>query len=152
MDIIKGIWFYGLSGSGKTYASSLCKEFVPNAFVLDGDDVRKYVSSDLTYSEIDRKVQIGRILGFAKIVIENNMFPIISSVTMQLDLLNECRKLQIEVFMVNRPMDQIKTVRDIYKNESNVVGKDIDLEKFDTRTLTNDGTNKFDKILREIFG
>ena len=49
-------------------------------------------------------------------------------------------------------MDQIHQVREIYKNESNVVGKDIVLEKFDIRTLTNDGTNKFDKLLRELFG
>ena len=71
---------------------------------------------------------------------------------MQSDLLIECNKLQIEVVLLNRPMDQIHQVREIYKNESNVVGKDIVLEKFDTRTLTNDGTNKFDKLLRELFG
>ena len=148
----KGIWFYGLSGSGKSFASSVCKEFIPNAFVVDGDDVRKYVSTDLSYSEIDRKVQTKRILGISKIVLQNNMFPIISTVTMQLDLLVECNKLQIEVVLLNRPMDQIYHVREIYKNRSNVVGKDIVLEKFDTRTLANDGTDKFEKRLRELFG
>ena len=148
----KGIWFYGLSGSGKSFASSVCKEFIPNAFVVDGDDVRKYVSTDLSYSEIDRKVQTNRILGISKIVIQNKMFPIISTVTMQSDLLGECNKLQIEVVLLNRPMDQIYKVREIYKNRSNVVGKDIVLEKFDTRTLANDGTDKFEKRLRELFG
>ena len=148
----KGIWFYGLSGSGKSFASSVCKEFIPNAFVVDGDDVRKYVSTDLSYSEIDRKVQTNRILGISKIVIQNKMFPIISTVTMQSDLLSECNKLQIEVVLLNRPMDQIYQVREIYKNRSNVVGKDIMLEKFDTRTLANDGTDKFEKRLRELFG
>ena len=148
----KGIWFYGLSGSGKSFASSICKKFIPNAFVVDGDDVRKYISMDLSYSESDRKVQIKRTLGISKIVIKNNMFPIISTVTMQSDLLIECNKLQIEVVLLNRPMDQIHQVREIYKNESNVVGKDIVLEKFNIRTLTNDGTNKFDKLLRELFG
>ena len=148
----KGIWFYGLSGSGKSFASSVCKEFIPSAFVVDGDDVRKYVSTDLSYSEIDRKVQTNRVLGISKIVIQNKMFPIISTVTMQSDLLVECNKLQIEVVLLNRPIDQIIQVREIYKNESNVVGKDIVLEKFDIRTLTNDGTNKFDKLLRELFG
>ncbi len=148
----KGIWFYGLSGSGKSFASSVCKEFIPNAFVVDGDDVRKYVSTDLSYSKIDRKVQTNRILGISKIVIQNKMFPIISTVTMQSDLLGECNKLQIEVVLLNRPMDQIYQVREIYKNSSNVVGKDIVLEKFDTRTLANDGTDKFEKLLREVFG
>ena len=148
----KGIWFYGLSGSGKSFASSVCKEFIPNAFVVDGDDVRKYVSMDLSYSKIDRKVQTNRILGISKIVIQNKMFPIISTVTMQADLLGECDKLQIEVVLVSRPMDQIYQVREIYKNKSNVVGKDIFLEKLNTRAVTNDGTDKFDKQLRELFG
>ena len=151
-DRSKGIWFYGLSGSGKSFASSVCKEFIPNAFVVDGDHVRKYVSTDLSYSEIDRKVQTKRILGISKIVLQNNMFPIISTVTMRSDLLIECNKLQIEVVLLNRPMDQIYHVREIYKNRSNVVGKDIVLEKFDTRTLANDGTDKFEKRLRELFG
>ena len=109
----KGIWFYGLSGSGKSFASSVCKEFIPNAFVVDGDDVRKYVSTDLSYSEIDRKVQTNRILGISKIVIQNKMFPIISTVTMQSDLLVECNKLQIEVVLLSRPMDQIYKAREI---------------------------------------
>ena len=148
----KGLWFYGLSGSGKSFASSICKKFIPNAFVVDGDDVRKYISMDLSYSESDRKVQIKRILGISKIVIENNMFPIISTVTMQSDLLSECNKLQIEVILLNRSMDQIHQVREIYKNESNVVGKDIFLQKFDTRILTNDGTINFNKRLRDLFG
>ena len=148
----KGIWFYGLSGSGKSFASAVCKKFIPNAFVVDGDDVRKYVSSDLSYSETDRKVQTKRILGISKIVIQNNMFPIISTVTMKSDLLSECNKLQIEVVLLNRPIDQIYQVRQIYNNESNVVGKDIVLEEFETRRLTNDGTNRFDQKLRELFG
>ena len=147
-----GIWFYGLSGSGKSFASAICKEFIPNAFIVDGDDVRKYVSTDLSYSELDRKVQTARTLGISKIVMKNNMFPIISTVTMQSDLLFECNTLQIVVVRLSRPMDQIRQVREIYKNEINVVGKDIVLEKFDVRTLTNDGTNKFDKLLRELFG
>ena len=148
----KGIWFYGLSGSGKSFASSICKKFIPNAFVVDGDDVRKYISMDLSYSESDRKVQIKRILGISKIVIENNMFPIISTVTMQSDLLSECNKLQIEVILLDRSIDQIHQVREIYKNKSNVVGKDIFLQKFDTRILTNDGTHNFNKLLRDLFG
>ena len=148
----EGLWFYGLSGSGKSFASSVCKEFIPNAFVVDGDDVRKYVSTDLSYSEIDRKVQTNRILGISKIVIQNKMFPIISTVTMQSDLLVECNKLQIEVVLLSRPMDQIYQVREINKSRSNVVGKDIILQKFDTTTLANDGTYKFEQRLRELFG
>ena len=150
LNSVKGIWFYGLSGSGKSFASSVCKEFIPNAFVVDGDDVRKYVSTDLSYSEMDRKVQIKRILGISKMVIQNNMFPLISSVTMQSFLLSECNRLQIEVVLLQRPMDQLRQIRAIYKNGVNVVGKDIALNKFDTKIINNDGTNKFNKILRQL--
>jgi len=33
-----------------------------------------------------------------------------------------------------------------------VVGKDIFLQKLDTRILTNDGTINFNKLLRDLFG
>ena len=104
-------------------------KFIPNALV-DGDDVRKYVVR-LSYSETDRKVQTKRILRISKIVIQNNMFPI-STVTMKSDLLSECNKLQIEVVLLNRPIDQISRYQ-IYNNENNVVGKDIVLEEFETK-------------------
>ena len=57
----KGIWFYGLSGSGKTYASKLILKENKNSFLIDGDDVRKFLSQDLNYSLQDRKIQIRRI-------------------------------------------------------------------------------------------
>ena len=37
----KGIWFFGLSGSGKTYASKIIKKIKKNSITIDGDDVRK---------------------------------------------------------------------------------------------------------------
>ena len=75
----KGLWFYGLAGSGKTFASSHVCSLVDNSFVIDGDMVRKFVSTDLAYSATDRKKQILRIFGIGKIAIENQMFPIMSS-------------------------------------------------------------------------
>ena len=62
----KGIWFYGLSGTGKTFSSKFIKKIIKkNSIVLDGDDVRKYISLDLGYAEKDRKIQIKRILGIS---------------------------------------------------------------------------------------
>ena len=48
-----GLWFYGLSGSGKTYASKYLKKLINNSFIIDGDEIRKNISFDLNYTLID---------------------------------------------------------------------------------------------------
>ena len=54
----KGIWFYGLSGSGKTFASKIILKDISKSIEIDGDQVRKYISFDLGYNIKDRKIQI----------------------------------------------------------------------------------------------
>tara|TARA_B110000503_G_C6858847_1_gene293970 strand:- start:50 stop:322 length:273 start_codon:yes stop_codon:yes gene_type:complete len=76
----KGIWFYGLSGSGKTFLSKILKLKIKNSILVDGDNVRKLVSADLGYSKEDREIQIKRVFGISKIIIESEKFPIISTV------------------------------------------------------------------------
>lgn len=52
------IWLMGLSGSGKTYyANYLSKEY--GFIMLDGDEIRKTISSDLGY-DINSKLENGR--------------------------------------------------------------------------------------------
>ena len=97
MNICKAIWFYGFSGCGKTHASKVISEFIENPFVIDGDDVRKYVSVDLGYELSDRYVQINRIFGIAKISLNNGYFPIISSVVMNDEVLEKCQINGIKV-------------------------------------------------------
>ena len=91
----KGIWFFGLSGSGKTYASKIIKKIKKNSITIDGDDVRKFLSFDLGYSISDRKVQIRRILGLAKISLKSNLFPIISTVYMDKHVAKQLKKNNI---------------------------------------------------------
>ena len=152
VDNIRGIWFYGLAGSGKTFASSICKEIYPNAFIIDGDDVREYLSYDLRFSASDRKIQVNRMLGISKLVLKNCMFPIVSSVTMHADLLKECEDLSIMVVLLTRPFEQLQKARSIYKDNVNVVGKDIPLGKFNTIELQNYGNSDFIRELRQLFG
>ncbi|MEO1945711.1 MAG: adenylyl-sulfate kinase [Candidatus Thioglobus sp.] len=68
------IWFTGLSGSGKsTLAHSIEEELYKlncRTFVLDGDNVRHGLSSDLTFSDDDRKENIRRIGEVAKLMME----------------------------------------------------------------------------------
>ena len=68
------MWFTGLSGSGKsTLAHAVEKKLFEmgyRTFVLDGDNVRHGLSSNLGFSEEDRKENIRRIGEAAKLMIE----------------------------------------------------------------------------------
>ena len=68
------LWFTGLSGSGKsTLAHAVEKKLHERGgrtFVLDGDNVRHGLSSNLSFSEDDRKENICRIGEAAKLMIE----------------------------------------------------------------------------------
>ena len=88
--LINGVWFYGLSGSGKTTSSKyLKKNIFKNALILDGDLIRKYISIDLGYDIKDRLIQLRRIVGLCKICIDSGIFPICSTVYMNKKAIND---------------------------------------------------------------
>lgn len=68
------LWFTGLSGSGKSTLAHAVEEHLHqnglNTFVLDGDNVRHGLCSDLGFSETDRKENIRRISETAKLLLE----------------------------------------------------------------------------------
>jgi len=68
------LWFTGLSGSGKsTLAHAVEKKLHERGcrtFVLDGDNVRHGLSSNLSFSEDDRKENIRRIGEASKLMTE----------------------------------------------------------------------------------
>lgn len=68
------IWFTGLSGSGKTTIANALEEKLHNlsfhTYLLDGDNVRHGLSSDLSFSNADRKENIRRIGECAKLFID----------------------------------------------------------------------------------
>jgi adenylylsulfate kinase len=68
------IWFTGLSGSGKSTLAHCVEEELHNldcrTFVLDGDNVRHGLSSNLTFSDNDRKENIRRIGEAARLMME----------------------------------------------------------------------------------
>ena len=68
------IWFTGLSGSGKSTLAHSVEEELHNlgcrTYVLDGDNVRHGLSSNLTFSDDDRKENIRRIGEAAKLMME----------------------------------------------------------------------------------
>lgn len=66
------VWFTGLSGSGKsTLASALEKRLFEQGyrtFILDGDNVRSGLNSDLDFSDSARKENIRRIAELASLM------------------------------------------------------------------------------------
>ncbi len=69
------LWFTGLSGSGKsTLANAVDQELFRNgfrSFVLDGDNIRHGLNSDLSFHKLDRKENIRRIGEVAKLFVES---------------------------------------------------------------------------------
>jgi adenylylsulfate kinase len=71
------VWFTGLSGSGKSTLAHSVEEELHNldcrTFVLDGDNVRHGLSSNLSFSDDDRKENIRRIGEAAKLMMESGV-------------------------------------------------------------------------------
>lgn len=68
------LWFTGLSGAGKSTLAHAVEERLYQhscrTFVLDGDNVRHGLSSNLGFNEIDRRENIRRIGEAAKLMME----------------------------------------------------------------------------------
>lgn len=74
------LWFTGLSGSGKsTIANYLEKELFQHGqstYILDGDNIRKGLNSDLNFSLEGRKENIRRIGEVAKLLVDSGIIVI----------------------------------------------------------------------------
>ena len=146
---IKGLWFYGLSGSGKSHLTKILKNRIKkNILVVDGDEVRKNISFDLGYSIKDRKIQVKRILGISKICLKNQFFPIISTVYMSPYIEKISKKYGIIVIKIIRP--RLKMKSKIYKLKKDVIGKDLKMPKLKSKVLTNDGGKNFWKKIAKF--
>jgi adenylylsulfate kinase len=68
------IWFTGLSGSGKSTLAHVLEEKLFNesciTYVLDGDNVRHGLNSNLGFSDSDRKENVRRIGEVSKLMLE----------------------------------------------------------------------------------
>lgn len=74
------IWFTGLSGSGKTtLANALEIELHKRGmrtYVLDGDNIRKGLNKDLSFTDTDRVENIRRITEVAKLMLDAGLIVI----------------------------------------------------------------------------
>jgi adenylylsulfate kinase len=91
------IWMYGLSGSGKSTLAHLLERRLHEAGklvkVLDGDNVRSGLNSNLGFSDEDRLENIRRVAEVAKLFAECGVVTLASFITPN----NELRRLAREV-------------------------------------------------------
>jgi len=109
----KCIWLTGLSGSGKsTLANALDKELTKmgmHTYILDGDNIRNGLCSDLKFDDKDRHENIRRVAEVSKLMFDAGLIVICAFISPFQKDRNFARSLFvegsfIEVF-VDTPMD-----------------------------------------------
>jgi adenylylsulfate kinase len=79
------IWLTGLPSAGKTTLARMLKarlnDIGLNSEILDGDDLRKNISSDLGFSERDRYIQVKRVTYISNLLVQNGIIVIVSLIS-----------------------------------------------------------------------
>ena len=161
------LWFTGLSGSGKsTLAHALEEKLFQKGcrtFVLDGDNVRYGLNSNLDFSESDRTENIRRISEVSKLMLESGLIVMTAFISPFNRDRNEARKLIsnddfIEIYCkASLEVCEARDVKGLYKRArageiKNYTGIDSPYEEPENPELTintNDETldNSATKIL-----
>jgi adenylylsulfate kinase len=105
------IWFTGLSGAGKSTVANILadrlKDMGHRAELLDGDEIRKNLSSGLGFSKEDRDANVRRIAFVAKLLSRNGVIAITAAISPYRAIRDEARAdigSFVEVF-VDCPLD-----------------------------------------------
>lgn len=102
------IWLSGLSGSGKSTIAILTQKQLHDqgklVYLLDGDNIRLGINSDLGFSLKDRQENIRRIAHIAKLMANAGMIVIVSFITPT----NKIRKVASNIVKDNFHLAYIK--------------------------------------------
>ncbi|MDP4145583.1 MAG: adenylyl-sulfate kinase [Bacillota bacterium] len=130
----KLLWFTGLSGSGKsTVAVALEKrlhELGKLTYLLDGDNVRHGLNSDLGFSKEDRIENIRRISEVSKLFVDAGVLTIATFISPFIEEREKVRKLLGEDFVevyIDCPLEicEQRDPKGIYKKARNGEIKDF---------------------------
>ncbi|KMT23325.1 adenylyl-sulfate kinase [Clostridium cylindrosporum] len=149
------IWFTGLSGSGKsTIANALEKELHKRGkltYVLDGDNLRLSLNSDLKFTEEDRKENLRRVGEVSKILVNLGVITLCTFVSPIRQDREETRKLlgnDYKEVYVNCPFSECekRDPKNLYKRArngeiKNFTGLDSPYEAPVSPEITIDTTN-----------
>lgn len=79
------VWFTGLPGAGKTTVATAVEarliDAARNAYVLDGDNLRHGLCSDLGFSKDDRETNVGRVGEMAKLFADSGAVALVALVS-----------------------------------------------------------------------
>ena len=117
------VWFTGLSGSGKsTLGQSVCGHLTARGYrveLLDGDEVRLFLSRGLGFSKQDRDENIRRIGFVAELLTRHGVITLVSAISPYREARESVRARIpnfLEVF-VNAPIEECerRDVKGLYK-------------------------------------
>ena len=123
----KCYWFTGLSGAGKTTIAKLfINSHAVKPILLDGDDIRNGLNSDLDLSNSGRTENIRRIAELTKLLIDQNQIVVVSCISKELDQRKLAKNIigdsYVEIFV--KSSDETRKKRDtkgLYKSNVNVL-------------------------------
>jgi adenylylsulfate kinase len=115
------VWLTGLSGAGKsTLATAVAEHLAPTrpVEVLDGDDIRTFLSAGLSFSRADRDTNVQRIAYVARLLAKHGVLVFVAAISPYRETRDAVRRLSeaaghafIEVY-VNAPLETV-TARDV---------------------------------------
>jgi adenylylsulfate kinase len=120
------VWMTGLSGAGKsTLSTALAARLAPLRPVelLDGDDVRTFLSAGLSFSRADRDTNVHRIAYVARLLARHGVLVLVAAISPYADTRAQLRALSdaaghpfIEVF-VHAPLATVieRDVKGLYR-------------------------------------
>lgn len=162
----KVLWFTGLSGSGKSTLAGRFETYLHNkgfkTYILDGDNIRTGLNSDLDFSEESRKENIRRISEVSKLFVDTGIVVLTAFISpFKEDRLSAKKVIGEENFIeihIDCPLEvcEQRDAKGLYKKArageiKHFTGIDSPFEEPDNPDLrVNTATNTLDTCLEEL--